>query len=385
MKPHKAGLCSIAYGLGLCLAPAQSPVVLTPGTSTETVDVIGTGTRTTFTLTGNTILSWDQLTLPEGSELVYDFQSGERVLNILAGNGRHRIEGAVTSNGIVGFFSPNANFDMNGTITAKGVVLSTLSADPDEFFSGNGYTLDGGSGSNRLFVGGGISASEGDVVIAGQRVTVSGDANIEASDSLLVGGGSEVSLSETGGRGVSVGSGDGNIIHLGVSKGSVIELVAGGTVTNEGEINAGEGRVFIDVGPDMEITNETGGVIIAGSVFTNAAIAGGVVIVPDEGDSAPGVNSGILNVPELTRPDGRLVSHGKKISANAPVSASGDGGRDAPRTNAEGSAASGGVSAAGSGPVAGTRGAASRGAARPLLRRSSFFGVRGGGEAVRKR
>lgn len=385
MKPHKSGLCSIAYGLGLCLAPAQSPVVLTPGTSTETVDVIGTGTRTTFTLTGNTILSWDQLTLPEGSELVYDFQSGERVLNLLAGNGRHRIEGSVTSNGIVGFFSPNANFDMNGTITAKGVVLSTLSTDPDEFFSGNGYTLNGGSGSNRLFVGGGISASEGDVVIAGQRVTVGGDANIEASDSLLIGGGSEVSISETGGRGVSVGSGDGNIIHLGVSKGSVIELVAGGTVANEGEINAGGGRVFIDVGPEMEITNEAGGVIIAGSVFTNAAIAGGVVIVPDEGDSAPGVNSGILNVPELTRPDGRLVSHGKKISANAPVSASGDGGRDAPRTNAEGSTASGGVSAAGSGPVAGTRGAVSRGAARPLLRRSSFFGVRGGGEAVRKR
>lgn len=379
MKPTKLVLCSITYGLSLCLASAQSPVVLTPGTSTETVEAISTGTRTTFSLTGNTILSWDRLTLLEGSELVYNFQSGDRVLNLLSGSNRHSINGTVTSNGIVGFFSPNANFDINGTITAKGVVLSTLNADPDEFFSGNGYTMNGGSASTRLFVGGGVTATHGSVVIAGRRVSISGDAIIEGSDSVLIGGGSEVNISETGERGVSVGSEDGDIIYLGSSKAPVIELVAGGSVTNEGLIDTGEGSVFIDVGPDMVITNESGAVIVAGSVFTNAAIVEGVVIVPDEGDSAPAVSDGTLSVPALTSPDGRVVSQGMRVSANAPVSASGDGGRDATRTNVEGSAASGGVSVSGSGQVA-----ANRGGTRPMLRRSSFFGVRGGGEAVRR-
>jgi len=317
--------------------------------------------------------------LLEGSELVYNFQSGDRVLNLLSGSNRHSINGTVTSNGIVGFFSPNANFDINGTITAKGVVLSTLNADPDEFFSGNGYTMNGGSASTRLFVGGGVTATHGSVVIAGRRVSISGDAIIEGSDSVLIGGGSEVNISETGERGVSVGSEDGDIIYLGSSKAPVIELVAGGSVTNEGLIDTGEGSVFIDVGPDMVITNESGAVIVAGSVFTNAAIVEGVVIVPDEGDSAPAVSDGTLSVPALTSPDGRVVSQGMRVSANAPVSASGDGGRDATRTNVEGSAASGGVSVSGSGQVA-----ANRGGTRPMLRRSSFFGVRGGGEAVRR-
>lgn len=380
MKPAKYGSCAIAYGLTLCLAIAQSPSVLTPGTSTELVEAISTGTRTTFSLTGNTILSWEQLTLPEGSELVYNFQSGDRVLNLLSGSNRHRIEGTVTSNGTVGFFSPNANFKMTGTITAKGVVLSTLNADPDEFFSGGGYSLNGGSGSNQLFVGGRITSTEGDVVLAGSFISISEDAIIEAKDSLLIRGGSEVVISETGGRGVSVSSDDGNILHMGNSKSPVIEIVSGGTVINEGRIDAGKGQVFIDVGPGMEITNESSGVIVAGSVFTNAAIVGGVVIVPDEGDSAPTVGDGTLNMPALTRPDGRIVSQAMKVSSNAPVSASGDGGRDVRKTNGEGTAAAGGALASGSGQVAGNRGGAP-----PLLRRSSFFGVRGGDKTVSTR
>jgi hypothetical protein len=379
MKPAKFGSCAIAYGFTLCLAIAQSPSVLTPGTSTEIVEAIGTGTRTTFSLTGNTILSWDQLTLPAGSELVYDFQSGDRVLNLLTGSNRHRIEGTVTSNGTVGFFSPNAHLNITGTITAKGVILSTLNADPDEFFKGAGFTMNGG-GNKWLFVGGRITATEGDVILAGSVVSISSDANIEASDSLLVGGGSEVSVSKAGERGVSVGSDDGNILHMGNSKSQAIEIVSGGTVINGGRIDAGNGRVFIDVGPGMEISNESPGVIVAGSVFTNAAIVGGSVIIPDEGDSAPTVGDGTLNMPALTRPDGRIVSQAMKVSSNAPVSASGDGGRDARKAHGEGKAAAGGAMVSGSGQVAGNRGGAS-----PLLRRSSFFGVRGGDAKVTNR
>jgi len=377
MKPAKYGSCAIAYGLTLCLAIAQSPSVLTPGTSTELVEAITTGTRTTFTLTGNTILNWDQLNLLEGSELVYNFQSGEKVLNLLSGSNRHRIDGTVSSNGIVGFFSPNASLNINGTITAKGVILSTHNVNPDEFFSEGGYSLNHANGSNRLFVGGRITATQGNVVIAGSRVSISENAVIRANDSLLIGGGSEVRVSEKGARKLNVKSEDGDIIHLGNSKSPVIELVSGGLLNNTGKIDAGKGRVFIDVGHGMEITNESTGLIVAGSVFSNTSIVGGSVIVPDEGDSAPAVGDGTLNIPELTRPDGRIVSQAMQVRSNAPVSASGDGGRDARKSNVERSAATG---VALSGQVAGNRGAA-----RPLLRRSSFFGVRGGEKTVSTR
>lgn len=380
MKPAIYGSCAIAYGFSLCLAIAQSPTVLTPGTSTEVVEATSTGTRTTFSLTGNTILSWEQLTLLEGSEIVYDFKSGERVLNLLSGSNMHRIEGTVTSNGIVGFFSPNANLNVTGTITAKGLILSTLNADPDEFFSGSSYTLNGASGSNRLLVGGRIKATEGDVVIAAPRISISEEANIEASDSLLVGGGSEVRVSEVGGKGMSVDSQDGVIVHLGASKGSEIEFAAGELVFNEGRIDAGKGKVFIDVGPGMEITNESSGVIVAGSVFSNAVIVGGGVIIPDEGDSTPAVGDGTLNMPALTRPDGRIVSQAMQVRSNAPVSASEDSGRVVRKTNGDASATAGRAVTAGSGQIAGNRGGAPT-----LLRRSSFFGVRGGDKAVTNR
>ncbi len=379
MKPAKFGSYVIAYGSSLCCAFAQSPTVLTPGTSTESVEAISTGTRTTFTLTGNTILSWEQLNLAKGSELVYDFVSGDRVLNLLSGSSRHTINGTVTSNGIVAFYSPNANFDMKGSITAKGIVLSALGGDANEFFSGNGYTLNGGSGSNSLFVDGVVTATGGDVVLAGPIVDIGGNAVIGASGSVLVGGGSDIRISETGHRKLSNSSTDGEILHMGVITGSVIELKAGGSVSNEGLIDAGAGQIYIEVGEDMQITNESNGVIIGEDVFTSETITEGVVIVPDEGDSPPTVSQGTLNVPELTRPDGTIVTVQQKVSANAPVSASGDIGRDAATKNTKGSGGDPGT-VSGSGQVA-----SNRGGARSLLQRSSFFGVRGGGKTVSTR
>ena len=379
MKPAKYGPCAIACGLSLCCAFAQSPTVLTPGTSVESVEAISSGTRTTFTMTGNTILSWDQLNLAEGSELVYDFISGDRVLNLLSGSNRHTINGSVTSNGIVAFFSPNANFDMNGSITAKGVVLSTLTADADEFLSGNGYTLGGGSGSHRLHLGGGVIATQGDVVIAGPEVSLGGESYIDASGSVMIGGGSVVRISQSGEKKLAVGSTDGDIVSMGYIKGSSINLKAGGSVLNDGYIDAGEGQIYIEVGQDMQITNESNGVIIGGEIFTSEAVTAGVLIVPDEGDSAASVSQGTLVMPMLTRPDGSVVSAKLKVSANAPVSASGDSGRDLKEQKGQTPARSGKAPASGAGQVTANR------AGKPsLLRRSSFFGVRGESKNVSK-
>lgn len=375
MKPAKIGSCAIAYGLSLCLAPAQSPTVLTPGTSIESVEAISGGTRTTFSLTGNTILSWNQLNLAEGSELVYDFQSGERVLNILSGSNRHTIDGVVTSNGIVGFFSPNANFDVRGSITAKEVVLSTLSTNENDFFSGNGFSLSGRS-DIRLSVEGNITATDGDVVLAGNTITVMGGASVEASDSVLLGAGTDVGVLRSGEQKLSVRSGDGVVLNIGEIRGSDIEIVAGPGVANGERIDAGEGQVFIEVGNDMQITNDSNAVILGGSIFTSEAIQAGTVIIPNEGDSASGLSSGTLNIPVLKRPDGSVLSEKQTVSTSVPVSATGDGGRDYAKAKSSGS---GGKSASNSKGIADARGAvANRQNKASLLKRSSFFGVRGG-------
>lgn len=379
MKPAKYGSCAVAYGLTLCFALAQSPTVLTPGTSTESVEAISTGTRTTFSLTGNTILSWEQLNLKQGSELVYDFQSGERVLNLLMGSKRHTIDGTVSSNGIVGFFSPNANFDIKGSITAKGVVLSTLSTDANEFFSGNGYSLNGSSNKS-LFVSGNVTGTAGDVVLVGSRISIKSSSKVEASDSVLIGAGSDVNVLENSGRKLSVDSNDGNVINLGIVRSPNIEIVAGSSVSNGETIDAGDGQVFIEVGSGMQITNDSNAVILADSIFTSEAIQAGIVIVPNEGDSSSAVNSGTLNMPMLKRPDGSVVSDRQTVSASAPVSASGDAGRDASKSQNGNSGGSSAGSGSASKDIADTRGGK-----RSLLQRSSFFGVRGGGKTVSDR
>lgn len=382
MKPAKYGSCALAYGLSLCLAIAQSPTVLTPGTSTETIEAISTGTRTTFSLTGNTILSWEQLNLAEGSELVYDFRLGDRVLNLLTGSNRHTINGTVTSNGIVGFFSPNANFDVGGSITAKGVVLSTLSTSGDDFFNGDGYSLNGSS-YNRLSVRGNVTATEGDVVLAGNSITIRGRNSIDASKSVLIGGGTEVSVLENGDRKVSVQAGNGKVINIGEITSPDIQIVAGPGVANGDTIDAGNGQVFIEVGKDMQITNDSNAVILGHSIFTSEAVQAGIVIVPNEGDSANSLSSGTLNMPMLKRPDGSVVSERQVVSTSVPVSASGDGGRDTAKTK---SPRSGGSLANGSEEFVDARGAVSnRENSASLLKRSSFFGVRGGQGSASKR
>lgn len=381
MKPANYCSCAIAYGFSLSLAVAQGPTLLTPGTSTTSVEAISTGTRTTFSLTGNTILSWEQLNLERGSELVYDFQAGDRVLNILTGSGGHRLDGTVTSNGIVGFFSPNANFDIGGSITAKGAVFATLSADADAFFSGGGYSLRGDA-THRLNFDGEVSGTGGDVVFGSNKIFIGSSARIEADGSVLIGGGTDIRVSESGDSRLEVNSTGGNVVNRGDIRSTDIEVASGPAVANGGTIDGGEGQVFIEVGPGMEITNESNGVILGASIFTSEAIRAGVVIVPNEGDSAGTVSSGILTMPRLERPDGSVVSESQVVSTNVPVSASGDGSRDT-------------ASAGGSGErranyqveeFANARGGVAPKAVKgSLLKRSSFFGLRAGQGAAEAR
>lgn len=302
----------------------------TPGTATWTSEATATGgTRTVFTLTKNTVFDWEQLNLAKGSEMVFDFKEGKTVVNFLGGTGTHMIDGAVASNGIVAFFSPTANLQVNGSIIAKGVTLATLNADADEFSSGNGYKMKGPGAFNFLTISGKVEATDGDVVLGGERVTIEQSARIQASQDLLIGGRKEMSVAASGDRRLKAGRGSGYVLNSGENRASRIEVAAGREITNNGKMDAGNGKIFLEVGESGSITNESAGIII-GDLLTNGSfVNSGAILGPDEADNAPAVGDSILTLPKLSRPDGTNVNSGPQtVSFSAPISASGDAGRD---------------------------------------------------------
>ncbi|MBC7980663.1 MAG: hypothetical protein H7Y36_08895 [Armatimonadetes bacterium] len=347
---------------------AKDPVLTTPGTATWTTETTATGTRTVFTLSKNTVFDWEQLNLKSGSELVFNFTDGKTVVNFLGGTGTHVIDGAVTSNGIVAFFSPSADLEVNGSIIAKGVTLSTLKSDAADFSDGNGYKMTGPGGFNYLTVNGRVEATDGDVVLGGERVIVGDTARIKSSQDVLIGGGRDISVAGSGERRLKEESGFGFVLHLGETRASRIEVAAGREISNQGSLNSGNGRIFLEVGEGGLITNESSGVIVGNAVFNGEYDSDGVILVPDEGDAVPAVNEATLTIPKLTRPDGTKVSTAPQtIRYSVPMSASGDAGRDSSHSERA------------------DKRVAQNSSSKSLLQRSSFFGMRGGNTAVAKR
>ncbi|MEP4079202.1 hypothetical protein [Haloferula sp.] len=357
MKPVSFAFRGVLFGLLATSANAlDAPILSTPGSATWADEVLaGGGTRTTFTITEDTVLDWNQFNLEAGNELVFDFVGGNTVVNNLNGTSRHRINGDVTSNGIVGFFSPNAKVTVGGNITAKGVTIATLGVDSAAFASGS-YALGGGSGK-RLTVSGGIQATDGDVLLAGKNVVINDTASISASGAALFAGGEDVVISSGGIQRVNVIGSIGNIVHNGTTNASSAEAVAGGEITNSGQIDVGAARLFMEVGNGGRISNEGNGVLVGATVFNGALLDDGIIIRPNEGDVPPLVGESRLKVPSLKRPNGSKITKRQTVSYSAPMSARSDAGR-ASKSN--------------------SRQVAKVDSSKSLLKRSSFFGARGG-------
>lgn len=401
MKAFSPALRTIIFVTLASSLHAQDPVLSTPGTATWTTEATATGTKTVFTLTSNTVFDWQQLNVKSGSELVFNFVGGKSVVNFLNGTGTHLINGSVTSNGIVAFFSPNADLRVNGSIIAKGVTLATLNADADDFSDGNGYELEGTNNFNFLKVNGRVEATDGDVVLGGERVIVGSAARIQASQSVVIGGGRSLSVGTSGDRKLKENSGLGFVLHSGESRGSRIEVAAGSEIYNKGRLDAGSGRIFLEVGEGGLITNESNGVIVGDAAFDGEVDQGGLILVPDEGDAVPAVSEATLTLPKLTRPDGTKVNkEPQTINYSVPMSASSDAGRDSSgtqRADQRVAQNTNSTSLPQSSAFSGMRGRDSSGTQRAdqrvaqninstsLLQRSSFFGMRGGSATVAKR
>lgn len=362
MKTISLPFRGVVVGILSTALYAQDPVLTTPGTATWLTETTDTGTRTVFTITDNTIFDWGSMNLAVGNELIFDFAGGESVANYLGGTGVNVIAGTVTSNGIVGFFSPNAKLVVTGDITAKGVTLSTHDVVRGSFGSGGSIQMSG-SAARSIDIFGNIRAIGGDVVIASSAVTINRSASLSATGDVLLAGGSEVLVSSGGGNRLSVGGDAGFVLHLGESSASRIEVAAVSQIKNQGILSAPSSRIFLEVGAGGDIVNAGSGLIVADPIF-EGTINRGTDVEAHEGDSASPVSDAVLRIPTLKRPDGSRVSGSKTVKNSTSMSASGDATRDARRRDQR---------------------VVKRRKSPSLVRRSSFFGMRGGKTVTTKK
>lgn len=343
-------------------AGAQDFVLSTPGTATWETIATPDGTQTVFTINDNTVFDWDQMLLGSDSELIFNFVGGDTVTNYLNGGGTHLIGGDVTANGNLGFFAPNGNLIVTGSITADSVTLATLDVDAAQFAGGGAFSLSGGAGG-ALRILGDLEATTGDVLLAGESVTVFSQASILAGGRVMMGGGNDLEVLADGERRLSQNSLSGVVFHSGQTRASRIEVAAGAEVMNNGLLGEGSAKVFIEVGESGRISNQSQGMIASDRVFDGEFDAAGTLIRPHEGDASTVIADASLKIPALKRPDGSAVSERRRITYSAPMSASADSIRD--RKKAENSTAS------------------TRKRDSSLVSRSSFFGLRGGAKQKR--
>jgi hypothetical protein len=337
---------------GLVPGSPGGPVLLTPGSASWNWMTTPSGTRTEYTLTSDTVLDWGRFQLPAGDELV--FSGGAGVVNLLGGTREHRIEGSVVADGVIGFFANGAGLRVDGSVTGKAVTVATLgTTDAAAFLTGSGYTMNATAPGLRVMtVDGALTATGGDVVVAGEFVNVRGGALIEAAGAVRMGGARTVTVAADGQWRTGTAGVTGVVQHLGASRGTSVEIEARQEIANAGRIEGA--RVFLEVGRDGKILNEGSGVIIGNLQVVGDFDNDGTVLLGDEGDALVAANSSLLRLPELKRPDGSSVSRARELRRDVAMTASSDSQRDR----------------SASGQIAGKQ-------AGSVLRRLSFFGMRG--------
>ena len=354
-----AGLIPALLTVPLRAQTIGNPVLSTPGSATWVSQATPSGTRMVFTINSNSIFDWNGFNLPYGSELVFDFVGGDSVVNMLNGTGVNMISGNVTSNGNVGFFSPNATLVVSGDISAKSVTLSTLNVDKAAFLGGGDFTLSGGAMRN-LIVEGSIKATDGDIVLAGRTVELREDGKLNAKGAAFLAGGSEVKISRDGTQRLKQNGDQGFVLHLGKTRASHIEIAAGKQISNEGTLSVGTGaqRIFLEVGKNGKVTKDSKGIIIGNLTVNGKLEVKASSLERNDGDSASAISTSTLKLPALKRPDGTNAASSRMLVNNTPMSANADGGRDRKRQTQQ--------------VASHDRGS------KPMLQRASFFGMRGG-------
>lgn len=353
MNVPAVSLSVLLCGGVACEAGAE-PVV-TRGGATWASEATATGMRTVFTVTDDSVLSWSNFQLPQGSEMIFDFAGGDMVVNFLTGSGVHRLAGSVTGNGHVAFISPNAHLQVTGSISAASVTLSTLGVDAADLLDGGAAGFSGNARMS-LAIAGLVEATGGDATLVSGQISVGPGGRVVASDAVVLAAGSSVDSSGVRGERFEVSGTRGEVLNNGLIRGDQVRVTAVRDLTHQGRIEGSAKKVFLEVGVHGAITLD-GEILMIEDAVIKGARQTPIPVRPVEGDAAPVLNDAVLQLPALKRPDGTQVAAARPVSFTAPVSASGEASREA----------------------GGRAAARSRGVMASLIQRQSFFGVRGGG------
>lgn len=312
---------------GSCGANAQGFV--TYGTAGATVSG---STLTVNQSTSKAILNWADFNIANGYQVNFvQPSSTAAVLNKIWSADPSVIAGALKANGQVYLYNQNgivfdhgAQIDVGGLV-ASTLALSTVSSDPDALFK-NGLLSNNAAGTQfnslpAVFQGG--TASDGVTPTAG-AVTVNAGATLNAAEGgriMLLGTAvtNQGTIKTPGGQAILAA---GNTVYLAAStdpslRGLLIEVKAGGTVENQGQISADRGNVTLA----GMVVNQEGAISATTSVGANGSVylvAGDV----SNAQSAGFINGNAPGFGNLMPTEGGSVTlaEGSSITINADSS-----------------------------------------------------------------
>lgn len=296
------------------------------------------------------IVDWRSFSIGAGETVRFNLPGASAaILNRVTGGSASLLNGQLQSNGRVFLLNPNGVLvGPSGVIQTAGFVASTRNLNNEEFMAGGPLTFAGNSGAVVRNLGS-IGASEGDVVLAAQRVENAGSIAAPRGTVALLAGkeiwyaaGPQSNIVIR--SGLDAGSGGQGVDNTGLVRAAQVELRSAGgnpwalavrhagvieatTVTQQGGrvlLSAGAGAT--EVGGTIRATGSTGGRIEAlGAAVTVQATAtldasgsygGGTILV---GGDYQGRNPGVQNASNTK------VAAGAQLKADA--GARGDGGK----------------------------------------------------------
>lgn len=363
-------------------------------------EVNGAG-QTLITLDDTSVIRWDHFALADpASRLTFRWAGPpganpaviNRVTSGNAGRGgsRHDVMGELTfEGGSLLVSNPNSALHLGGTVASRALVMSTHQLAPgmEDAFLNNQPVDFTGAVQPLEVVDGRVVATEGDAVLAGRWVTISGtrpgaDASevIATNGNVRVFGGESFRLLPNGQERLVPlpGASDGFVSNSKTIRArQQIEIAGVSNVENRGliEANGGGARVFLRVSRGDELIRNDGEIF--GFVTSSHPLTNSPVIVPDENDTPSPLSTGISRFPVVNRPGEKPSSRRVVVYENAPTTASVSGQRERTARRASKRDTDSRASR-----VARTT-ASNRGA--DLARGRSFFGLRGGKRATQKR
>lgn len=313
--------------------PISGSVSISSAGNTVTVSQIST----------NAIIHWNDFSINAGETTQFNLQNASgATLNRVTGAITSTIAGNLTSNGRLFLINPNGVIVSNtGIINTAGFLASTRGMTDADFFDGGSYSLDGtGTAGIDVSSGASISASSGDVILVGQRITNSG--NLSAPNGVVglaagkqivyTPGGNEVlrvvSGIPDGGVGVNqtgvinaaqaeLKAAGGNVYALAVSARGTV--AAQGTTTRNGRIllTANNGNVEVGGNLSARDSDSSGGQIT--TVGSGNTRPGQTIVAPEANLSTGGGSRSSIAISSLshTRVYGTLNTPGGTVNINA--------------------------------------------------------------------